>query len=140
MNLYQKIWLLNHPGRTREWLELRIAEGFEIHHADCDHSNNAPDNLVLIEIVDHHKLHGRSIAIPRRSREINWHAAALAYHARRRYHLAWADIAKKLDIANSQTAERFARVYASITQNPWPLVVFIKKKRRPYKRPTYRGY
>lgn len=31
----------------------RLADGFHVHHADGDHSNDAPSNLCLIEGIDH---------------------------------------------------------------------------------------
>lgn len=51
-------WLSAHPGRTEEWLRQMFIEGFDIHHVDGDHGNNTPLNLVLIEAVDHMRLHG----------------------------------------------------------------------------------
>jgi hypothetical protein len=58
MNKYQRVWLAAHPKRTKEWLAEKIRDGFDVHHADGDHQNDAPDNLVLIESTDHLKLHG----------------------------------------------------------------------------------
>lgn len=36
----------------------RLADGFDIHHADGNPDNNDPANLVLIDTLDHAKLHG----------------------------------------------------------------------------------
>lgn len=55
---HHEAWLAAHPDRSREWLRRMIAEGFDVHHVDEDHSNNHPANLVLIEMVDHLRLHG----------------------------------------------------------------------------------
>jgi hypothetical protein len=55
---YHTIWLQKHPDRTKEWLQARLADGFSIHHVDGNHANNAPENLVLIEDIDHCSLHG----------------------------------------------------------------------------------
>jgi len=55
---HHEAWLRAHPGRTEEWLREMFLEGFDIHHVDGDHSNNTPLNLVLIEAVDHMRLHG----------------------------------------------------------------------------------
>jgi len=52
------IWLEAHPNRTFEWFRERMADGFQVHHVDGDHSNNHPSNLVLIETIDHMRLHG----------------------------------------------------------------------------------
>jgi hypothetical protein len=51
-------WLSAHPHRSRRWFSERLADGFDVHHLDNDHENNAPDNLVLIEHTDHMALHG----------------------------------------------------------------------------------
>jgi len=56
---YHLSWLAAHPQRTAKWLKERLADGFQVHHADGNHANNAPDNLVLIDGNDHLRLHGR---------------------------------------------------------------------------------
>lgn len=56
-------WLAAHPYRTADWLDARIAEGFDLHHVDCNPQNNVPGNLVLIEAGDHLALHNGS-AVP----------------------------------------------------------------------------
>jgi hypothetical protein len=50
-----------HPHRTEEWLQERLRDGFDVHHIDGDHSNDDPINLVLIECVDHLRLHGKEM-------------------------------------------------------------------------------
>lgn len=52
------VWLMSHPHRSSDWLRNALKDGFDVHHIDGDHSNNAPENLVLIEHVDHMALHG----------------------------------------------------------------------------------
>lgn len=59
-------WLSNHPDRTEQWLRDRLADGFQVHHLDCDHSNNDPNNLVLIDGDDHMRMH--SIPVRRKHR------------------------------------------------------------------------
>ena len=61
MNRYHRLWLATHPSRTKTWLAERLKEGFDVHHADGDHKNDDPNNLVLIESVDHLKLHGMTL-------------------------------------------------------------------------------
>jgi hypothetical protein len=58
MEEYHAIWLSNHPDRDEVWLRGQLAEGFDIHHLDGDRDNNIPENLVLIEHLDHMRLHG----------------------------------------------------------------------------------
>jgi hypothetical protein len=55
---YHKAWLSAHPERSEQWLKDHLADGFDVHHIDSDHENNDPENLVLIEHVDHMKFHG----------------------------------------------------------------------------------
>lgn len=71
-------WLAAHPHRTFEWLKEKMLDGFHVHHVDGDHANNSPDNLLLIDGVDHMHLHnGRLIngiknwrrSVSRRGRE-----------------------------------------------------------------------
>lgn len=56
-NSYHFVWLLNHPLRSSEWLAEKLKDGFHIHHVDGHHSNNAPENLVLIDGCDHMMIH-----------------------------------------------------------------------------------
>src|SRR5215472_8535600 len=57
LQTYHWAWLAAHPERSERWLRDRLADGFDVHHADGDHFNNDPDNLVLIEVTDHAKVH-----------------------------------------------------------------------------------
>lgn len=52
------VWLESRPDRDREWLKLRLLDGFQVHHIDGDHANNTPHNLALVEGADHMKFHG----------------------------------------------------------------------------------
>lgn len=54
---YHYAWLSEHDNRSEEWLKRQLAEGFDVHHVDGDHSNDDPANLVLIEHTDHMMLH-----------------------------------------------------------------------------------
>lgn len=56
---YHHVWLSTHPHRSAEWLTEHLAEGFDVHHINGDHSDDAPENLVLIECADHMALHGK---------------------------------------------------------------------------------
>jgi hypothetical protein len=55
---YHHAWLNSHPTRDEEWLRAKLKDGFHIHHLDGNHSNDDPLNLVLIDGVDHFRLHG----------------------------------------------------------------------------------
>lgn len=58
MKLWHTAWLSAHPYRTEEWLREKLRDGFDVHHMDGDKANNDSSNLVLIEHVDHMRLHG----------------------------------------------------------------------------------
>lgn len=58
MKPHHKSWLEAHPDRHIQWFEERLNDGFEVHHLDGNHQNDEPLNLVLIEAVDHRRLHG----------------------------------------------------------------------------------
>ncbi|WBU27574.1 hypothetical protein OOZ54_12805 [Rhodopseudomonas palustris] len=56
---YHLAWLASHPEHSEEWLRAKLADGFHVHHIDFDHSNDCPENLVLVFGDDHlSKLHG----------------------------------------------------------------------------------
>ncbi|MDR3534013.1 MAG: HNH endonuclease [Rhodopila sp.] len=55
---HHRAWLSLHPNRTTIWLKEKLKEGFDIHHLDGNHENNTPQNLVMIEHMDHMMLHG----------------------------------------------------------------------------------
>jgi len=46
---YRKIWEAHN--------NLKIPEGYEIHHIDGDHSNNDPSNLLCVSIQEHLEIH-----------------------------------------------------------------------------------
>lgn len=63
MQDYHYIWLKAHPERTEQWLQQRLDDGFQIHHIDGDHFNDAVDNLLLIEKRDHFRLHQQATCL-----------------------------------------------------------------------------
>lgn len=54
---YHYVWLSEHPHRNEEWLCRMLQDGFHVHHLDGDHDNDAAENLVLIDGVDHLMIH-----------------------------------------------------------------------------------
>ncbi len=58
---YHYVWLGSHPDRTEAWLRERLADGFHVHHVNGNHEDNDPDNLALMEGVDHLRLHGMEL-------------------------------------------------------------------------------
>ena len=57
MNKHQKTWLKANPHRSAIWLREKLTDGFDIHHLDGNHDNDDPLNLLLIEVMDHMRLH-----------------------------------------------------------------------------------
>jgi len=47
-------------GMDEEWLRSATRNGFDVHHRDGNHSNNDPDNLIMIFSKDHAYLHSTS--------------------------------------------------------------------------------
>jgi hypothetical protein len=54
---HHQAWLNAHPDRSVEWLKNMTSIGFDVHHIDGNHLNNDYNNLVLIEHLDHMRLH-----------------------------------------------------------------------------------
>jgi hypothetical protein len=49
-----------HKSVVKEILNIEnIPKGFHIHHRDCNHLNNDPDNLVLLKDSDHRWIHAQ---------------------------------------------------------------------------------
>lgn len=57
---HQAAWLRAHPERSPAWLRKRLRDGFDVHHVDGNHDNNAASNLVLMEHRDHFMIHSGS--------------------------------------------------------------------------------
>lgn len=134
---YHYAWLSKHPERTKDWLRFALKAGFDIHHMDGDHSNNDPDNLILIEHVDHMRLHGNEKA------NRNLRASAqrkrrkqMLEEGRRAYEAAlfvredasylggvWQPAAKLAELPHAQVALSRAKLWAIENGLEWPLVM-----------------
>lgn len=123
---YHLIWLESRPHRTRDWLQERLRDGFDMHHVDGDHSNDDPSNLVLIECSDHMRLHNRQGALGRLAETVSERRAvenagrgALAYEA-----LAagagWREALRATGRCGG-TTYKLARLHASENGLPWPV-------------------
>ncbi|WP_370193269.1 MULTISPECIES: hypothetical protein [Aurantimonas] len=138
LQFYHYMWLRAHPERDAEWLKAKLKEGFHVHHVDGNHLNSKPGNLMLIDGVDHLRLHGgqlrqgirdwRHVHMPRTRRDDSrgrrayelkahgagtWKAVAQAFHdGERPAGLIWSDAGARLS-AN-------ARGYAKRNGLPWP--------------------
>lgn len=81
------VWLSAHSERSAEWLAEKLKEGFDVHHLDGNHDNNDPLNLVLIEHMDHMRLHGMTggnrLAAVRGSKAPRQSAATVAVRLQR---------------------------------------------------------
>jgi len=62
---YHRAWLSLHHNRDEAWLREKLREGFDVHHLDGNKENEAPENLVLIEHLDHMRLHGSTMTVGR---------------------------------------------------------------------------
>jgi len=145
---YHLAWLKAHPNRSKEWLSKALVEGFDIHHMDGNHSNDEPDNLVLIESLDHFNLHGspklcrvnrfghkwgervkkRRIARKERKRikpkeEVITIGNGEEAYSLRTLALTWEDIAIKVGfgINAGPKACEVARNYAGLNNWVWPI-------------------
>ncbi|MBS1984808.1 MAG: hypothetical protein JST16_11620 [Bdellovibrionales bacterium] len=131
MESYHYAWLSVHPERSAAWLEDRLKDGFDVHHLDGNHNNDAPENLVLIDCGDHLMLHGTKRRI---SRIINFNRPKAARdedllaRGKRAYEAydpakGWRDAASKvgLDHLDGAKARFEAGKYALEYGLPWPL-------------------
>ena len=109
---YHLVWLSAHPHRSAEWLKEMLRDGFHVHHVDGDHYNDAPNNLVLIDGVDHLRLHGMKL----RDGIKKWRSRRLSTvepKERSKKHKPEASViyAKKAEIGGSWL--EFAKIYYS---------------------------
>lgn len=96
---YHMAWLSAHPERNLKWLKERLADGFQIHHVDGNHANNAIDNLLLVDGFDHMRLHGiRKMPKVQNMAEIGRKGAAKANETRARK--------RRLSIINRANCEK----------------------------------
>ena len=125
MKKYHEVWLETRSHRTKEWLEQRLQDGFDIHHLDGDHSNNRYDNLVLIDHSDHMMIHNGTtpMVLGRRTKgptRRTLQRGAVAYLMRSQGK-GWIEINRvmKTGVANNQSA----KVYADMHGLPWPVQI-----------------
>ena len=125
---YHYVWLTKHPERTEAWLIERIADGFDIHHADGDHYNNDPDNLILIEHADHMALHGvglkRLVGSLKEIEQVRRLQVGKSAYEAKAPEITWRQIEADLNMPASLNpgtlALNAARFYASAEGLPWP--------------------
>lgn len=126
---HHEAWLSAHPERSSEWLNARILDGFDVHHLDGDHSNNDPLNLVLIDHVDHMRLHGMTSG-SYRLRALSGVGVSgprpqtLSYgqitYAKRQEGKTWRQIGFDLGIGRTR-ALNTARTFAAANDREWPV-------------------
>lgn len=132
---YHYVWLEVHPERDAEWLAARLVDGFHIHHLDGDHSNDAPKNLVLIDGVDHMRLHSGAnwtggIANWRDKQRSSNEDGERAYNMKLFMRRPWIAVAKefyggvkpdgRIWSEHSACLYNLARKYAERNNKPWP--------------------
>lgn len=127
LEAYHSAWLAEHPNRSEGWLRERLADGFHVHHADGDHFNDDPGNLVLIDGQDHMRLHGMKTGVfihrsgggQRGPQKMTLAAGLLAYEARARG-ATWSEAAREAACGGNNSAAGAAAKYAQSASLPWP--------------------
>ena len=71
MEQHRKVWMESNC-KDEEWMYQASQNGFDVHHLDGDHSNNDPENLVMIFASDHMRLHNAEHFIPLSRCKKNW--------------------------------------------------------------------
>lgn len=128
MKDHHRAWLECHPHRSEEWLLQKLAEGFDVHHVDGNHENNAYSNLVLIEGSDHFMLHAGGkrtnmyrAFLTQEEQEEKLAQAAEAYGLRSEGN-TWATVAGLLGLSEGR-ALSLAQKHAARNGLTWPVQV-----------------
>lgn len=129
MQPYHQAWLDAHPERDEAWLRRQLADGFDVHHMDGDHSNNDPGNLVLIEAADHMRLHSggrgclRSLRPPQNGgrRPSDGANEEMAYLLRCSG-MTWREIGHNMGTTKTTALQR-AKKHALASGESWPVSV-----------------
>ena len=116
-------------GVSREFLDNALKCGFDVHHIDGDHSNNDPDNLVLIFAGDHMLLHGMKTYSGRTGGK--WKTAEQLHREKMQmgeevYGLRlsgsyWDEIEIPSGMAK-------AKYYAENAGKPWPIQISLRRR------------
>ncbi len=133
-----RAWLTKHENITAEWLGGAIAEGFQIHHIDCNHENNSPDNLLLIFGRDHMYIHGLNSNFARMANKSRneWICKRKNMYERikvgekgyelRQSGMKWREVAETLGYTDGNiaiTASNATRQYAKYNKLEWPITI-----------------
>ncbi len=134
----QKAWLTKHPNVSQQWLVGAQSEGFELHHIDCNHDNDSPDNILLIFGRDHKYIHGISSSfglMANKSRDA-WICKRESDYIRiklgekgytlRQSGMKWPDVGIALGYAGRRgqqggSAANATRQYAKYNKLTWPI-------------------
>lgn len=124
------VWLKAHPGRDEEWIKTALHAGFDIHHIDGNHENDDPDNLILIELGDHQRIHNGLVIDFHNSRRGKWGVREKRIglgdeaYTLRISGLKWRDIGLRLypDKSHSMAYSiNVAKMYAEYHDKEWPI-------------------
>lgn len=138
MRDHHEAWLSAHPRRSKEWLSAMLADGFNVHHLDGDHGNNDPANLILIDSVDHMRLHNRSLkplyrvgkrwvdeeemaADKRRRMDVGAKAYAKKQATGRKWEWIAAEVSGAGSGISGTAVAGMAKEHAIANGKPWPL-------------------
>jgi len=122
MEPYHHAWLSAHPNRDEDWFKRQIAEGFDIHHLDGNRENNDPANLVMIEHLDHMRLHGMACNRLKQPEKRKYPRKAALRRGKVAYEMfksgkTWDELASYSKYYTTKNAELYA-----VTNNlPWPI-------------------
>ena len=107
-----------------EYFNGEVPEGYHVHHADFDKSNNEPGNLVILPAKEHISLHGKSWNEERYKRQVDhltntmlpaaaeWHGSDAGHQWRREQYKRIKDkLQQKKTFICEQCGKEFESVY-----------------------------
>ena len=142
MEAHHKAYLGKH-SMSPEFLSEALRNGFDVHHLDGDHSNNEPENLILVWSQDHMELHGLKrfsgrmdgVWMTREEMDAVKLSKGEAAYQKRLQSIPWAEMGIPNALGN-------AKHYAKAHDLEWPVPCERKKPMRShrYRKGRYSGF